>query len=338
MIKRIIFITHYFHENIVGTFRIKHLMEVLPQHGYEVTVIVGSAYKEKKDFLSAIYEVMKQSVDEKYYISCGPFYYLFPILKWAFWLKKKVIIDYRDPWFLNLPDTKIIIKGTSVRAIYYKLRILFIEWFSHIAAEKIIVCTPGMFKYYKNLFLSKKKLLLIMNGFNFDIEEGLQKKNVMSGIEEYICMGKFIYYSRGKAIKTLRTIEERVLNKGIIANVTFIGSETDDIMEIIEEMEISPKINFSFHDRLPYDEVMILVRKSDIGFLIIRNEDIDFGTKVFDFIGFGIPILNTFNKQKIFYRTFKKYLIDVNDDYSKNMPDIAFHRNSIWNKNLDIFK
>ncbi len=87
-----------------------------------------------------------------------------------------------------------------------------------------------------------------------------------------------------------------------------------------------PQVKIDIIPRVTSQEALLLVAKSHFGIVLIRNEDFDFGTKIFEYIGLGITPFGIFDKNRSFYNFFKPYL-NANNSF---VDQKKFARKTIW--------
>jgi len=90
---------------------------------------------------------------------------------------------------------------------------------------------------------------------------------------------------------------------------------------------------------MDYSEALKIAAKCNIGLLILRDENIEYGTKIFDYIGLNLLVLDNFEKDSIFRYEFSDFI--HNDDNIKGeMVDKKgkFKRENIYRENIEIFQ
>lgn len=176
----IIFLAYFFDSSDgVASSRSRSLARFLKQKGYNITVLNKNTWNKQADkntFIwgvkCAIYLLKNKNNFTKIYISCGPFLPLLPIAIAANFLKKSLIVDFRDAWSLNIATNygnkskKMLLKN---KAKLYLARL--IEKYVYNNCEYFIVCTWGMKDKYTRLFNDDKKIKLITNGYDFEPEK-----------------------------------------------------------------------------------------------------------------------------------------------------------------------
>ena len=331
------FISHFFSENIVGTQRIKHLYNFLKKRGNNVEIFCNNSYESKLNFSLAIIKKIYRSKAKLVFVSCGPFYYLLASVIASVIFKKKLIIDIRDPLSFNVKILVSKISITTIKRKLFKKYYQILENISYKYSNYYIVCTLGMYCKYAELFKNVEKLLFIPNGYNFTPEnQNIDYTN--KDIEKYICIGKFFEYSYIQANKIIDMILERQKKNGKKVYIHFYGSEEVFIYKLKNDLSKYSYIYIEHFPRIEYEKVIKILPEYDCGIIVIRNEDFDYGTKIYDFIGKGIPVLDTFDHKKNFYNMFSKYLVSIDGVFEHYIPDKSFNRDEIWAKNEWIFK
>ncbi|WP_336012435.1 hypothetical protein [Acinetobacter calcoaceticus] len=322
-VKKVLMIAYFFSENDgVGSLRSRSLYHFLKEKDIECEVLTKESTKAFF-YLKLFYLILFKGYD-RVYLSCGPFPPLLITSILSFISRKKLVVDFRDAWSLNI----LTQYGKNIENPYKSIKYYYsimVEKISYCFCYKFVVCTKGMYLQYSKLFNNEKKLLLVENGFNFEPENIVRNDFKKNSVLNFICIGKFIEYDEKKARMILFSIKKLLQIK---ASFTFIGSSPELNLPIIREYFINEDVIFI--DRLPYNEVVIETKKHDVGLLIIRDENIDYGTKVFDYIGLGMPFFSVLDQNKIFFKEFNSYLIDLNTLRSQfNIKDICeHHRNS----------
>ena len=106
------------------------------------------------------------------------------------------------------------------------------------------------------------------------------------------CCGKFSEYGLAKAKLLVSTLRKRYSgNQKILLRL--IGC---DYVQNEWVLEYSNKfdIRVQFLPKLRYEEMLSELCKSDLAAVIIRDTDYDLGTKAFDAVSLGIPIVNIY--------------------------------------------
>lgn len=336
MNKHILFIAYYFDEKFgVASSRSRTLNRFLNEMGISTRVMHKSSFGIFAEnffpfWIIRLFFVILFSQEKKVYISCGPFQHLFATSLAVFIRKKHLIIDFRDPWSLNIKTGY----GHKVKPSKVKLKIAeAIEKISYEICTHFVVCTRGMYNEYQELFRDKDKIKLIMNGYDFEPEIG--KKTVSTDTLHVVCLGKFAEYSLDRAIDSLQRLKDTAKQIPNL-HIHFIGSDKEKNQMALERAKLLE--NVTFYPRMHYNDALDIAKKCNVGLLVLRNENIEYGTKVFDYIGLNLQIVDTFEEESIFREEFHPYI------FSGKIADIPyeerlkFHRWNIYYQNAHIFK
>lgn len=312
----ILFISYFFNKKDgVGALRSLSLHDFLIKMGIKIKVISNesfSANKKKSILLWSFYTsfLILKSDTKKVYLSCGPF---IPLLLIAFscrMSKKNLVLDFRDPWSMNIKNGYGIKKnkGNSFKLWIARL----IEKYSYYVCQYFIVCTKGMKDEYENLFNSEKKIKVIKNGYNFNARDYLESKDKsLDKNIKIICLGKFVEYDYNRAAKILEKIN--ILKKRKPVTLTFVGSDENILMPLLISENLHSESNFV--SKVDYKKALEIASHYDIGIVNLRDEDIEYGTKVYDYLGLGLSILTDVSRESNFNKEFGYYLIDVESEY-----------------------
>ena len=327
--ERILLISYFFNEKgSVAILRSKSLYKNLKKSGYSVEVLhknfwginIGSSFLiwSLILFLKIIF-----SKEKIIYISCGPFLHLPFVVVATKIRKKKLLIDFRDPWSLNIKN------GYNQSVKVNKLKLFLserIEKFSYKNCSSFIICTRGMYDGYHKLFKCDKKLELITNGFDFETDK-FEDESKFKGFN-VVCLGKFVEYDEEKSILVL----ERALNMARFRNeelkLHFVG--TDEVINLPVLKKLNLISNTKFYPKMEYEEALKIAAKCNMALLVLRNENIEYGTKIFDYIGLGLPILDGFEENSIFRNEFNVF---IEKDGNKESV-FKYSRNDIFTKKI----
>lgn len=339
MKKNILMITYFFRETDgVGSLRSRTLNDFLEMNNITTSVVnkdsFGSLIKRNTILWGiVVFFRVLFSKEEKVYISCGPFQPLIFVSLASFIVRKKLIIDFRDPWSLNIKSGyNKDVRVSSIKLFFAEL----IEKMSYRISKEFIVCTKGMLEEYEKLFNNKKKLHLMTNGYDFPPQ--LKLKEIDLGNLEVVCLGKFAEYDMNKAVDTLFKLIEIAKCKSTL-KIHFIGSDKEINLKALEKTGLVE--NSSFYNRMKYSEALDIAKQCTLGMLIIRNEDIEYGTKIFDYIGLNILILNNFSENKMFKRIFNEFIYNKDESRKNKSNDIDrldYNRQTIYSKKIHVFK
>ena len=284
----------------VAGLRSKALINFLNKKGVNVKAIACNSKLLNwyiKIFLSIVF-----GKEKIVYFSCGPFIYSIFFIILAKILLKEVIVDFRDPWSLNILHNYG--KLGDINKLKYTI-VIFLEKIIYFFTNKFIVCTEGMYLEYSKIFKSNNKMVLILNGYSFDFIYTTKKDKKNEEIIKFVCIGKFAEYSQIKAENILNNIKDKMK---IPFSIDFIGSDYDSNAKILEKCGILNKA--TFHEKKPYEDVINFTASCDVGLLILRNENIEYGTKIFDYIGLKKPFYSILNKDALFFKEFNEFLFD----------------------------
>lgn len=322
------FISYYFKKTDgVASLRPRALYELLKERGNELILISKYSLKSKNTFFWSINLFVKLLFGkyDKIYVTCGPYTHLPLIIIASLLRKKKIIVDFRDPWSLNIKTNYG--KGTRKR-FSVKLYISEqIEKLAYKSCDRFWVCTPGMYKEYSTLFDDDTKLEMVLNGHTIcNIANTNTPKNKK---KKFVCIGKFAEYNYQKADFCLKKIKSIGIDN---IELYLIGSNVDINKKLIQENNLIN--NTYFIKRMPYEDAISFASQCDFGICILRNEELEFGTKVFDYIGLGLPIFDSFDHSSSFYRFFQEYVTDAQSNNILISEDqkMQFSRKAIFLK------
>lgn len=321
--KKIIFIAYFLQvDDGIGSIRSRALLALLKDQVSDIKIVEKDSHSQypKIKFLFDIFRAMI-ALPSNVYLSCGPFFQLFMVSLFSFIFRHRLYIDLRDPWSFNIKTGY----GSGVCNSKVKLFIAeYIERIAYIFCEKFIVCTYGMKEKYEGLFMNGEKLNVVLNGHNLSKENLLNiADNYNRNIIQVICVGKFACYTKN-AEKIINKLISDFRKHEINFRIHFIGtdSETTRLFSKNKSIIIEPKIS--------YNQAVRRMNNSDLGISMVRNEDYEFGTKVFDYIALGIPIYDCFSSNKQFSNFFKDYLVSDVSSIKKYEKDYTgkFYRNN----------
>ncbi|MHA7139604.1 hypothetical protein ACRTEV_20445 [Rossellomorea arthrocnemi] len=310
--KKIAYVAYYFFdEDGVASLRSRVLTDMLENRGNHLDIITKKTFGEKALKskilwgLKAFKYLMTADYD-KLFVSCGPFWHLRFIILACILRKKKFMVDIRDPWSANL---KRGFGGTKPKASKFVIkRAEFWERLIYKYSEGIWTVTDGMKESHKEVVGDTDKFTVVINGHDINVEEVAETQNQLSvsPVTTYVCMGKFVEYGVEKAEKALKKLKDVNNQAGKQFLLEFIGCNEEKIRPIISKLNMEDHVRFI--PRMPYHEAIARASKADIGFCIIRDEDIEHGTKTFDYIGLGLPIFDCFKQGSHFHQFFEPYL------------------------------
>ncbi|MBA4538054.1 hypothetical protein H1Z61_13155 [Bacillus aquiflavi] len=337
-----LFVTYLFSpKDGVGSTRSRAIYSFLKSKNIDIDIISRDTYGKNKSFplwtMRTFFSILK-SKRRTVYVSCGPFTHLIFVTIAAKLSRKRLIIDFRDPWSLNIKnnygkkiETESIFKRYK-RSLKIKISEL-VEKFIYKQCNSFIVCTNGMYESYRSLFKNDDKLHLIINGHTVDVKAKLK---TIPNTVKFVCLGKFAEYNPNKALHCLKKINALIKqNPHIKYELIFVGTDPAINLEIIKAAHLDRIAKFI--PRKSYKEAIQIAESCDIGLAIVRDEFIELGTKAFDYIGLHLPIFDCFEKDNNFRDFFKNYLsngekitITINDA-------MKFRREQILEENLNVF-
>lgn len=313
---KILFISATLQErNGVGSFRSIALYKKLISKHNDIAVVADESYNA--------WNIFKNIVFYKYdaiYFSGPPFGVYFVALYVGMLLSSdKLIMDIRDPWSFHIEEGYGGTVKPQPSGLKAKLA-RFIEKRIYKRCSRFIVCTPGLAARYGLLFGDSEKISLIYNGHQLD--ESLLKERASAlkkerSIVKIVCCGAFAYTGNVMACRLMNRLKGEK-NKYIELNFVGTDNRTVDIFKNVK----MKNIKIVFTERMPYKMALKKVIEADVGILALRNEDFDYGTKVFDYIGLGVPIYDLFDHEKMFYKNFKAWITDRLDELPQLDVDI----------------
>lgn len=233
-----------------------------------------------------------------------------PFRNWClcFLPKVKTILDIRDGWSIamrrgyggQIPPNRA--KAWLARVVEQAaIRCCFLT----------IACTPGLLHYHATKG-TRDKILLIPNGFpsgEFAFVEKLRRESPLpthAGEITFICAGKFSQYGVERAKEILIHIGTKFRHRRCALYV--YSNNPKDNCWINEFLRKEKIYNISFYnmDSIGREDVLRKIVNSDYGIAALRDESYEFGTKIFDYIVCGTPVLDVF-KDGAFRDFFRGY-------------------------------
>lgn len=327
---KIAFVAYYFYdEDGVASLRSRVLSDVLLERNNQLDIITKKSFGPKALNNKLVWgtrlflHLMKADFD-KLYVSCGPFWHLRFILMACLLRRKKFIVDFRDPWSVNLKNgfggSKPIASESIVKKAEYWERLIY----KH--CEAFWTVTSGMGDAYEKVFNNNEKINIVINGHNIPIEDETLKPRDGSDKLTYICMGKFIEYGEEKAKRALTKLRDTCKSNNQDYQLEFIGANQEKIEPLVKQLQMEN--NVVFIPRMPYNEAVQRAKQADIGFCILRDESLEHGTKTFDYIGMGLPIFDCFEEGSMFHNFFLPYLtLTEKKDIPKDIREKFYRRN-----------
>lgn len=307
---RIAFIAYHFSEDLdkVGAQRSIALAELLEERENELVYVTRNAFGPLGSASFLFWCVrcwghLATAGFDRVYASCGPFWHL-PFI----WLACRIasvpfVIDFRDPWSFNYRRL-MIRRGASLSLAARLFLSRCLEKRLYADCMRFWVCTPGMRQMYANLFDSSEKIDLVPNGYRFNSRD-LALPRDTSDTVRLVCLGKFAEYGYNRAESVLEDIERRSRATHTPIELSFVGSGPET-KKAVEELGLQDRT--AFHPRMPYIEAVRLAARADMGLCLMRDEQFDLGTKVFDYIGLGLTIYDSFQRSSNARRFLKPFL------------------------------
>lgn len=339
--KKILFLAYFFStEDGVASSRSRSLAGFLEKKGFNLNIVSKDTWNKNIDkntffwgFKCASYIIKNRKSFDKVYISCGPFIPLLPVAIAAGMANKPLVIDFRDPWSLNIATSYGADNTFPSLQQRIRLRISrIIEKFCYKTCEHFVVCTEGMKTEYHKLFTNDRKIRLITNGYDFDPREYDDMPEQREEEIQFVCMGKFAEGSKKKASFILSEIKRHSEETRYSVRLIFVGANREQNEPLVCKLGL----NAQWYPRLSYDEALTIAANANFGLCMVRNETYEYGTKVFDYIGLGLPIYDYFKEDNNFTRYFKEYLSTeiTRIPFEKRL---GFSREQVFNNNIDIF-
>ena len=245
----------------------------------------------------------------------------------------RVILDIRDGWSIAM---KSGYGGTTTKKPAKAWVASNVERWAIRRSFICITCTNGLQQHLEKI--SHRPILLIPNGISDDDIELVGKYNIFRGTSKntkyvsFACSGQFSEYGADKVKKLFKTIIERY-GKDRNLLVRLVGSNAEKNAWVIPyfrditcgtgSVEILPRMERSC--------LFDAIASCDYGLSIVRDPDYEFGTKIFDYIALGLPIVNYFDAPNNFTRYFNACL-DVPFEVNAGLPEIR--RSALIEKEL----
>lgn len=311
--KKILFIAYWLSEKKgIGSARSRSLLHFLKSEGYCITVAREGQNLKIFNRYSWLLKIIIQIIlfrGKTIYLSVGPYFSLFSISLICKLCKKELIVDFRDPWSLSILTGygKCKFSWELPKSTKFKIA-LWIEKFTYKHCKYFVVCTEGMRMAYEKLFEDNQKICLIQNGYDFtpsvvDFNSILRSDEVL----RIICVGKFAEYNYQKALDTVSILATELQDNDRTFHFMMVGCDKHSNKKLFEELQLNN--NVTFIDRVSYEEAMRYISLSDIGMTLIREDFLEYGTKIFDYIGMGKPVWAIYDRSLPFYKEFKDFLI-----------------------------
>ncbi len=234
-----------------------------------------------------IASLVKTKNVDKILAGTDPFFVLPVVFILSIVKKAQFVLDERDLY----PETAIylgVISDGKIAAALKKIARLIRK-----KASGIIAATPGIFDHLIKEGLPEEKLFLMYNADpfinRFEYESKIEIKKL---INKKFIVGYFGGLGRFHDIFTLLKAGKLMENDhdiGII--IVGNGEQRKDYQAICEEQKIN---NVFFFNSVARNEARALIKQIDIGVHLFRGGEfarIALGSKIFDYIGMGTPVL-----------------------------------------------
>ncbi|MGD6967749.1 glycosyltransferase [Rossellomorea vietnamensis] len=338
--KKIAFVAYFFfEEDGVASLRARVLSDELKKRGHDLDIITKKSFGEKAQnskllwSLQVFRHLMRKDYD-KLFVTCGPFWHLRFILSACLIRKKKFIVDIRDPWSANLKEG---FGGNQPRASEKVIkRAEFWEKIMYKYSEHIWAVTEGMKESHKEVVGSTDKFTVVYNGHDIDVDRYADVSTEKNDVLTYVCLGKFVEYGHERAERALKKLRDVNQQAGHDYIIEFIGTNEELTSPIIKNLGMEKHVRFI--PRMPYQEAIMRASKADIGLGMMRNEEIEHGTKTFDYIGLGLPIFDCFTKGSLFHQFFEPYLTLTKTVEIPLETRRKFSRRNIFKSVIDVFE
>ncbi len=215
-------------------------------------------------------------------VSGGPFY-TFQIAEEAKRLGIPCILDFRDPWILDIREFSDYF---SPKKNLLKLIQLRAESSAVKAATAIVTVTETWKeKYCKHYKKFKEKFVLIENGYDDRLLKTIDLPNTENSGFTVGVFGKIFYYTKNYSMVFLSALKSYDKDLSVLQ----IGDREADTDKLIKKIKLSPEIikSTGFVD---YVDGIKLLNGVD-AFLIIDARKGAIGTKIYDYIYLNKPII-----------------------------------------------
>lgn len=250
------------------------------------TNINSPAYKRqssvKKLFEGMGHEVVfNENKVDMHYFSFPPFPRIPEIIK-ILCLKKPYILEIRDGWSVAIFTGY---GGTTKKRLFKGLLVWLLEYLLRKKSIAVVSVTPGLCHYFRG-----GDVLFLPNGSNINERKKKRPVDLSKSSLRVICLGKFGSYGLNNVNKALIVLANRYHTKTIQLDV--YSSENEELAGV----DVPNNVNIGLKTPVEQNEISNLLEKYDLGVAIIRDQSYDFGTKIFDYIQSGLPVLDYFEE------------------------------------------
>lgn len=308
---KVLYIHQYFKVNSGGT-RSYEFSKYLTSQNHSVTMITGTEinnqevenikvkstrtkYHQSFTFMQRIISFihfmikstligLKEKNIDVIYATSTPLTVGIPTLLISKLKRKKYVFEVRDVW----PDVPIemgFIKSKLLQNILFKLEKII---YKH--AEHIVVLSEGMKRNLLRKGVNKEKITVITNLSMNQYYDEIDVKLRDFYRDKLLCihpgtMGKV------NGLDFILDVAETYNDDDIVYLLIGEGNQKERLKERIEQSNIK---NVIIQDALPKDQVMKLIKQSDVGIMIVDNYKIledNSANKFFDFLAAGLPVV-----------------------------------------------
>lgn len=246
----------------------------------------------------------------------------------------KIILDIRDGWSIGMRNGY---GGTAKPNILKAWIARIVEQLAIKSSALTITCTPGLKRYHATRW-TRGKLTLIPNGFpDEDVEYAQAIVNGKIGKPQsfkdhirFVCAGKFGEYGSKNVEILFDAIKKRY--GGSVCEIDIFANSKEKQSIVYEISRKYNNIICNVYDFLSRDILLEKISNYDIGIVLLRDQEYEFGTKIFDYIICGIPIFDYFAPGDI-KRFFAGYF---DTDYKCPCEVIRFSRSAMIRSSLEL--
>jgi len=206
--------------------------------------------------------------------------------------RREFIVEVRDAW-LEFALARNLVPIALVRPLKELQKFMFKR------AKNIVSVTPGIKKIVDGYTKQPIKNLLVMNGYEVDVNEWTEDSEIKAQqvIEEYGLKDKFVVLYTG-TLGMARDTDifgrtARYLKKYKDILFVFVG-EGEKKAELMEYCKMNGLKNCLFIPLQPRHMMPVFMRISDVGINSIRSNNTlesSLSNKIFDYLGNGLPIV-----------------------------------------------
>lgn len=243
---------------------------------------------------------------------------------WLFFLPfTKVILDIRDGWSIAIDSGY----GGNASKNHFKAKIArMVERWAIRRSFISITCTTGLQAYLQSV--AGHGLIFIPNGIGDDdlqiiktIKNNIAIKKKMDEIV-FCCAGQFSEYGQEKVKILLQTVAQRYAAQGFLV-IRLIGCNHQKNLWLIDYFKqlTNERGRVEILEKMEKRRLFEIMVTSDYGLSVLRDPEYEFGTKVFDYIALGLPVVNYFDSPNKFTDYFDGCL-DVPFNKKTRIPEI----------------